>query len=250
MTPDQYVQSALQRYVVNRGQAQSLAERIAPSIRTWAGSQLSNLTYSGSYAKGTGNTISTDVDLFISLRADTQNSLKDIYGSLFNLAQSQGWSPRSQNVSIGISVSGRKIDLVPGRIQSGYQNYHSLYRRKTDSWTQTNVKIHIDTVAKSGRVEEIRAIKLWRDLHNLAFSSFYLELIVIEALKGRSTNALASNVMHALNDLATNLSERRIIDPANSNNIISDDLSPIEKTAIENQARISAAKPNWGGIIW
>lgn len=250
MTPDQYVQSALQRYVVNRGQAQSLAERIAPSIRTWAGSQLSNLTYSGSYAKGTGNTISTDVDLFISLRADTQNSLKDIYGSLFNLAQSQGWSPRSQNVSIGISVSGRKIDLVPGRIQSGYQNYHSLYRRKADSWTQTNVKIHIDTVAKSGRVEEIRAIKLWRDLHNLAFSSFYLELSVIEALKGRSTNALASNVMHALNDLATNLSERRIIDPANSNNIISDDLSPIEKTAIENQARISAAKPNWGGIIW
>lgn len=250
MTPDQYVQLVLQRYVVNRGQAQTLAERVAPSIRTWAGSQLSDLTYSGSYAKGTGNTISTDVDLFISLRSDTQTSLKNIYGSLFDLAQKQGWLPRAQNVSIGISVSGRKIDLVPGKIQSGYQNVHSLYRRKTDSWTQTNVKLHIDKVANSGRVAEIRAIKLWRDLHSLSFPSFYLELSVLEALKGRSTTTLASNVIYALNDLASNLSTRRLIDPANTNNTISDDLNAAEKTLVANQARISAAKPKWGQIIW
>lgn len=135
MTGDQYVLSTLQRYAVNAVQARAAAEIVAPHLRTWAGGQLSDLTYSGSFAKGTGNAISTDVDLFISLRSETQETLKDIYNSLFNLAQSRGWSPRRQNVSIGISVSGKKVDLVPGRIQSGYQNYHSLYRRKADSWT-------------------------------------------------------------------------------------------------------------------
>jgi tRNA nucleotidyltransferase (CCA-adding enzyme) len=119
MTPDQYVHSVLQRYVVNHVQARSAAEAIAPHVRTWAGAQLSDLTYSGSFAKGTGNNISTDVDLFISLRADTQATLKEIYGSLLRLAQTRGWSPRPQNVSIGISFSGRKIDLVPGRVQAG-----------------------------------------------------------------------------------------------------------------------------------
>lgn len=250
MTGDQYVLSTLQRYAVNAVQARAAAEIVAPHLRTWAGGQLSDLTYSGSFAKGTGNAISTDVDLFISLRSETQETLKDIYNSLFNLAQSRGWSPRRQNVSIGISVSGKKVDLVPGRIQSGYQNYHSLYRRKADSWTQTNVKLHVDTVAKSGRITEIRAIKLWRDLHSLAFPSFYLELSVIAALKGRATVTPASNILHALNDIAANLTTRRIIDPANTNNVVSDDLTAAEKTAVATQARLSAAKKTWGEIIW
>lgn len=250
MTPDQYVNSVLQRYAVNTSEARSAAEAIAPHIRAWAGSQLSNLTYSGSFAKGTGNDISTDIDLFISLRADTQASLKEIYGSLLQLAQSQGWSPRTQNVSIGITFSGRKIDLVPGRIQTGYQNVHSLFRRKADSWTQTNVKLHVDTVAKSARITEIRAIKLWRDLHGLSFPSFFLELSVIEALKGRSTITPASNVIRALNDLSANLTTRRITDPANTNNVVSGDLSAAEKTAVAKQAGISAGKPSWGEIIW
>lgn len=250
MTGDQYVLSVLQRYAVNPAQAQSAAGMVAPQLQAWAGGYLSNLAYSGSFAKGTGNTISTDIDIFISLRADPQVTLKQIYNSLFSLAQSQGWSPRRQNVSIGISVAGKKIDLVPGRIQSGYQNYHSLYRSKADSWTQTNVKLHIETVAGSNRVSEIRAIKLWRELHGLSFPSFYLELAVIAALKGRSTLTPASNILHALNDLAANLTTRRLVDPANTNNIVSDDLTAAEKAAVANQARISAAKPQWGQIIW
>jgi len=208
------------------------------------------LSYAGSIAKGTGNSISTDVDIFISLRSDTASTLAAIYGSLFSLANDNGWTPRRQNVSIGITVAGKKIDLVPAKIQSGYQNYHSLYRNKTKTWTQTNIKLHVDRVAKSGRINEIRAIKLWRDLHRLSFPSFYLELSVIEALKGRSTATLAGNVLHALGDISSNFLTRRIIDPSNTNNAISDDLTQAEKTAVAKQARLSAAKKTWEDIIW
>ena len=41
-----------------------------------------------------------------------------------------------------------------------------------------------------------------------------------------------------------------IIDPANSANIISDDLTRSEKEAIANQARISRTQQFWETILW
>ena len=35
------------------------------------------------------------------------------------LAQTQGWSPRQQNVSVGVTVNGTRGDLVPGKVQAG-----------------------------------------------------------------------------------------------------------------------------------
>lgn len=250
MTADQYVRSVLAKYAVNRTAAAAAANTIAPTIRAWAGAYLADLTFSGSYAKGTANNIGTDIDLFISIRSNVPENLQQIYESLFNCAMQHGWNPRRQNVSIGVSYLGLKIDLVPGRIQSGYQNYHSLYKSKTGSWAQTNVKLHIDTVANSHRAEEIRAIKIWRDLHRLSFPSFYLELFVIDALSGKVRGNVASNVFSALSAIGSNLGSKQIIDPANSNNVISDDLTTSEKTAVARQANASVAKPYWKDIIW
>ncbi len=250
MTGDQYVEAILQKYSVNISSAKSAADNAATAIRHWAGNQLASLEYSGSFSKGTANNISTDIDLFISLKSSTQETLKQLYESLFTCASNQGWSPVRQNVSIGATVSGRKLDLVPGKIQAGYQIVHSLYKRKTDSWTQTNVKLHIDTVVNAGRAKETRAIKIWRNLHNLLFPSFYLELSVINGLKGRSTTNLAGNVLHALNYIGDNLPPKRIVDPANTNNVISDDLSAAEKNTVARRAKTSAGKQNWGDIIW
>ena len=250
MTADQYARSVLAKYAVNRMAATEAGNAIAPTIRAWAGAYLADLAFSGSYAKGTANNIGTDIDLFISIRSSVPESLQQIYASLFSCAMQHGWNPIRQNVSIGVSYLGLKIDLVPGRIQSGYQNYHSLYKSKTDSWTQTNVKLHIDTVANAHRAEEIRAIKIWRDLHRLSFPSFYLELFVIDALSGKVRGNVASNVLSALSAIGSNLGPKRIIDPANSNNVISDDLTSSEKTAVARQANTSVAKPYWEDIIW
>jgi hypothetical protein len=250
MSGDQYVQAVLRRYAVNSVAAKNAAEGVAPAVRAWAGAQLSSLCYSGSFAKGTANNLSTDVDLFISLKADTRGTLKQIYDSLYTRATEQGWSPVCRNVSIGASYGGVKLDLVPGKIQTGYQNYHSLYKRKVDGWTQTNVKLHIDTVSQSGRVNEIRAVKIWRDLHGLPFPSFFLELVVMEALKGKSTSNLAQNVLTALRYIDAFLPTIRILDPANTNNLISDDMTQAEKTSVAARARASAAMRYWKDIIW
>jgi len=253
MTPDQYVETILTNYQVPRGSmspAERLGTAVAGPLRSWAGRYLNQLRYSGSYAKGTGVHGVSDIDVFISLKSDTRESLKDVYGSLFQFAKERGWLPRQQNVSIGVTVNGTQGDLVPGKVQPGYQNYHSLYLRKRDSWTQTNIDVHIQTVRDSGRLREIRAVKIWRHLHGLDFPSLYLELFTIQALSGRSYSSPADNVLHALRAIGTSLSITRIADPSNSNNILSEDLTSQEKNRIASLAQQSSQEQSWGKIIW
>ena len=253
MTADQYVETILAKYAVPRGPtspAEQLGATVADPLRTWAGQQLNALQYSGSYAKETGVRGISDVDVFISLKSDTTQTLKELYEMLVSLAQKNGWSPRRQNVSVGVTVNGTRGDLVPGKVQAGYQNYHSLYLRKRDSWTQTNVALHVDTVHNSGRLKEIRAVKIWRMLHGLDFPSLYLELFTIDAMSGRSRSALAENVLHVLRTIGSSLTSTRIIDPANTNNFLSDDLTQAEKQRVAAQATQSARQQSWGSIIW
>ena len=252
MTQDEYVESILAKYAVPRGPtspAERLGAAVAGPIRTWAGQQMNALEYSGSYAKETGVRGISDIDVFISLKPDTTDTLKEIYKKLHNLAQQQGWFPREQNVSVGVTVNGTRGDLVPGRVQTGYQNYHSLYVRKRDSWTLTNVSLHVHTVRDSGRVKEIRAVKIWRFLRGLEFPSLYLELFTIWALAERSRTALAENVLHALRTMGTSLTSTRIEDPANTSNVLSDDLTKQEKERIAGLAAQSAREQSWGKII-
>ncbi len=126
---------------------------------------------------------------------------------------------------------------------------HSIYRRKADSWTKTNINKHIQLVKNSRRISEIRLMKIWRKLHGLDFPSFYLELCVIDALHGCRYGNLPSNFATALTYLADDFQTARHIDPANSNNTISDDLTDNEKARIAKLARVSLEKQFWEEVV-
>src|SRR5688572_23746233 len=158
---------------------------VVPSLRQWASRYLNSIGPSGSFAKGTGVAGTTDLDVFISLRNDVPANLQEIYESLYSWSAKQNWIPRRQNVSIGISWLGTKVDLVPGKKQANPTTDHSIWRNKQSTWRQTNVETHIARVRGSGRVNEIRALKIWRRSQGLDFPSFYLELTVIDALRGK-----------------------------------------------------------------
>ncbi len=224
---------------------------IDPLIKAWAGNYLESSNISGSLAKGTAITLGSDFDLFISLTSNlTTMTLKDIYNNLDKFLTEKYYFPRRQNVSLGITVNGLKVDLTPGRQQEGYVNYHSIFLSKKDSWTQTNIKLHIDTVKNSGRINEIKLTKIWSRLHNLDFPSFYLELVVLEALKGQSKDALGVNFLIVLSYLAKDFQGATFLDPANTNNLISDSLTSTEKTMIAKRAKEDHDAPTWGTVIW
>lgn len=251
MTEDEYVQNILRREAVDTSlfsPVRSVQSTIEPTIREWAGTHLRNISPSGSFAKGTADKSGTDIDLFISLFESANEPMRDIYQKLFDRLKSSGYSPRKQNVSINVTVNGYDVDLVPARQQNAWSEDHSLYRRRADTWTKTNVSTHISHVQLSGCSSEIRILKLWRNQKGLDFPSFYLELSVIAALIGKY-GTVARRVMDCFRYLQDNLANARIVDPANTANIVSDDLSTSEKNKIAAAAQSALSAKYWSDIV-
>lgn len=161
----------------------------------------------------------------------------------------RGYAPRRQNVSIGLRVGDYDVDVVPGRRQDQWSGDHSLYRQKVDTWTQTNVEKHIRDVRQSCRLEEIKVIKIWRNQHQLDFPSFYLELLTIHACSGKRIGNLADNVFATLAFVRDNILTAYFVDPANTNNRISDDLSLEGKQALHAAAANACSATNWNQIV-
>jgi len=114
----------------------------------------------------------------------------------------------------------------------------------------TNVDSHVRRIKESSRKNEIRLTKIWRQVHRVEFPSFYLELTVIDALKGRLPFRIASNMMNVLNFLASDFETHRIVDPVNTNNVVSDELSKSEKQQISLAASMSLKAAYWSQILW
>jgi hypothetical protein len=252
MTPDEYLQRILNREAVDTGPyspVRGVHTKLDPIIRGWAGNRLLSMHPSGSFMKGTANKSGTDIDLFISLSEQTTETLKEIYDKLFGRMKEKGFVPSRQNVSINVRVNGYSVDLVPGKRQKSWGDDHSLYRRKAGTWTKTNVVTHINHVIRAGRQRESRIIKLWRNQRQLDFPSFYLELTVIDALSQQFSGPVSDNVWKVFQYLRDRFPIARVVDPANTNNIISDDLSSAEKTKVKAAVEQTLIASNWSEIV-
>lgn len=213
---------------------------------------------SGSRAKGTSLKGKSDIDIFVSITdSNNNNTAKDYYDSLYAFLKPKMTNNdiRKQNVSIGLNYAGCDIDVTPAK-KINYSTYtyqsnndHFLYSRKKDGLIKTNIDIHINLVKNSGLQNEIMLIKMWRNCHGLELPSIYIELLTTELLRGCYGN-LENNVLTLLEALRDTVLTRRIVDPANSTNIISDTLTYAEKQAIAEAARTSRNQQYWSSIIW
>jgi hypothetical protein len=248
--------------ILNKYRAQNLylysneIEKLHKILKEWANNCFIEILESGSRAKQTAINLSSDVDYMISLTSNcnkNKGGLASIYNSLFNKLKSYYYNVRKQNVSFRVDLNGLEVDITPARKYSGNTNYHSLYISQKDTWIQTNIQQHINDVKNSGRTKEIKLLKIWRELHNLEFTSIYLEYLVLEVLKYRLTDNLEDNFHYILQELAKNEGNtlyKRIVDPSNSKNILSDLLSDYEKNKIINTAKQSISQLYWNNIIW
>src|ERR1700733_14760155 len=114
MTPDDYLNQVLARIRAPTGAlgpGARVHQELTPLIQRWARQHLREVKISGSYAKETAVRGDTDVDLFISMRSSVPGTLADLYKSLGQFMQRNGYEVRWQHVSIGISYLGLKVDL-------------------------------------------------------------------------------------------------------------------------------------------
>ena len=115
---------------------------------------------------------------------------------------------------------------------------------------KSRYKKHIAYVQGSNRINEIKLLKIWRQLHNLEFPSFFLEMSVIDALAYARYGELANNFLKCLNFIKDNIKTVNYTDPANTNNCISDLCTVTEKTIIANQASNSSTQQSWESVVW
>lgn len=254
-----YLLQILQKYQARNLTDYSFAiSQLKSTIQTWASSCFVEIKDSGSRAKGTAISLASDVDYLVSLTSgcnENSGGLKSIYDSLYDKLSSNYTNTRKQNVSVRININGLEVDITPARKQTGSIHDHWLYVSKSSTRKQTNIQKHIIDVSRSGRTNEIKLIKIWRELNKLDFPSIYLEYLLINNIllnKSSDISNLGNNVWHVFTELAKdydNPLSARIVDPANSTNILSDLLSQTEKNKIISLAKIALSKSDWNQIV-
>ncbi len=210
---------------------------------------------SGSRAKGTAIKGKSDMDMFLSIDdPNNANTLQEYYDEVYRFLDNKGYTVRKQNVSIGVKYYGCDIDVVPAKKvnSQSYERYndHYLWSNKHKHRMLTNIQKHIDMVRNSGVQKEIMLLKVWRENHDLDFPSIYIEQLCIEELNRNNQYNLADNFMHMLRYIADNIENKRVVDPSNCNNIISDSLTSSEKKQIANQAQDSLEQKYWKVVLW
>ncbi len=262
MNPNLYLAGVLKKHSVANNILRLAAinktqSDITSLINRWAGSYINYVQLSGSNAKGTAIVGSADLDLFISLKTGLPHSFTDVRKSLGDFLKVYGYLPRFQNSSIGIThtVNGQKIevDLVPGKLQPGslFLQDHSIYVKKTGSWTKTNINNQINTIKNSRKIDEIKLVKIWRNQHNLEFPSFCVELAVINSPSPALglLHPLPDRLVAVLKYLRDDFESANLFDPGNKSNNVSDELSFSEKRTIASQAA-NSLNGSWNQVVW
>lgn len=264
---DMYLYNILQKY--NARDLTNYAYQILAlkaKLQAWAGTCYIEIIDSGSRAKGTAISLASDVDYLVSLTSqcnENTGGLKSIYDSLYTTLRSTYSNARKQNVSVRIDLAGNmpinnlEVDITPARKQDIYTTDHSLWLSKNNTWKKTNIHKHIFDISNSGRIDEIKLLKIWRELNRLDIPSIYLEYLIIGNIlinKPKGMDYLSNNFYEILCALArphnSNPLFSQVIDPANSNNVLSDLLTVTEKNQIIIKAQFSVRQSDWSRIVF
>ncbi len=251
MTNDQYLRSVLD--------AQSLTDREIQNLRNQRDiiqGQLSVLQgnprfyYAGSYAKGTMIRQKYDLDIVMYWPSSVTYTLKGIFDAVGKTLRSNHQYVNQKTVAWELPFRGDfHIDVVPGKAQDATYYDATLYKSDVGSTLQTSLKTHIDAVKNSGRQDVIRLMKLWKVRRRVPFKSFVLELMTIQGCRGTSLSELERPLVNALVYVRDNILAARVVDPANSNNIISESITAAEKQAIQQLARAAIDAKTWSEVF-
>lgn len=260
MTAEMYLSQILQKYAArNLVNSSQQISQLKITLRTWASGCYVNILDSGSRAKGTAISLASDVDFLVSLTSgcnENNGGLKSIFDSLYDKLNNTYQNVRKQNVSVRINLNGLQVDVTPARKQPGLANDHWIYLSKSGTRQQTNIQKHNSDILNSSRTNEIKILKIWRELNQFDFPSIYLDYLLINNIllyKSKDTNSFAANAWYVFNELAKDSGNplfARIVDPANSNNILSDFLTVAEKNKIIVQAKLATRQQYWENIVW
>ncbi len=242
-----HVQEKMDKYILKR-------EKVKDSLDDkYNGKKATRAINSGSYAKHTAINVKFDIDVCQPFQRNSFDTLEEMADDVYNYFMEEyededlvKYKTKKQRVSVGLTflIDGEEIemDIVPGRelLKDDYKetNRLNLHVRpkgiQPASSTQTNIQKHIDLIKGKGDERSIiRLLKNWNVTKNSGkkLKSFFIELITIRAFDDASEipTGLWEKLEMTMIFIRDEVENIRLLDPANSNNIVSDTLTSIEK---------------------
>ncbi len=215
--------------------------------------EIYRLIHSGSYKKNTAVNIKFDMDLVIPFKKADADSLESIFTELaryfehdYRKKDQSLVQVKKQKVAIGLTfmVDGHMLDLdiVPGREMGDYEKDGDLNLYINDtmgtlqkaSHLKTNIQKQIDNIKDNSIARDVvKLLKVWKRRKNGQMKSFVIELITVKAMTGYSgRNDLWEKLEHTMTYIKDNITTVRLVDPGNSNNVVSDSMTPAEKSSL------------------
>lgn len=202
--------------------------------------------YAGSYKKGTLIKDLYDLDLTCYFLNDCGKTLEEIYNEVAKALREKYFVKEKASALRIKSKDGEDdfhIDVVPGRyidkVNGNTKIDVFLYRSTEDKCRlKTNLYVHLKHIRDSGVRKLIRLAKLWRIRNGLQIRTFPLELLVIEVLKdSEKKDQLDDRMKEFWKELRDNIDNYSIIDPANSNNDLSEVFDETVKSQLSKTAK-------------
>lgn len=242
MTTEQFLQNLLASQDLSPEQERTLQahkKEVTDFLRAEFGDE-PKIKYAGSREKGTLIKENYDLDIVCYFPSTDTRSLKEIREDVSNhlsskylMGDKKASAERIKSLKGASAPEGYHIDVVPGRFIEGTSDVfiHVAYGDKERM--QTNLKTHIDHITNSGCVPVIRLVKLWAYRNDIHIKTFILELFVVEALSGsRTKDNLESSFLKVMETLKDKFGNLQLVDPANTNNIVSRTISASEKITV------------------
>jgi hypothetical protein len=252
VSADEYLKSVLDRESVDStpdSPFRGLVDDLADYGRRLAGGGLLDVQPVGGSERGTANASGRPIGFLYSFSPHLPDSIGKLYEGLFALFDRLGYEPERRDAGIVLLYRNVPIDIIPARREAMTGEVHELWIARSRRSVKTSPLAHAEHVRNSGRIDEIRCLKIWRDQIGLDFPSFHLELAVLAALRGRTAGTLAANVWTVFGYLETLFAARSLLDPFNANNIVSDHMDAAGKDAIRRAAGLARSGRPWSQII-
>lgn len=248
MSSQQYLEHVLATQSLTRKQVEFLhgvRDKVEQALSLLDGAP--KFFYGGSYGRKTMIRKRYDLDIIAYWPPDAEYSVRGIYESVgeqlkkvfeFVYSKTVGWEIPFER--------GIHVDVIPGRALDANCERVELYRPETSRAVETSLKTHIETIRASGRSDAIRLLKLWREKYQVPFrKSLLLELMVVEGCRDCSTTDLPIQILAALIYIRNSIESVEITDPANSSNLLSDDIPIEDKRIIKHQAQLALNAGGW-----
>ncbi|MBK8722299.1 MAG: hypothetical protein IPL95_08530 [Saprospiraceae bacterium] len=239
-----FVKEALNNYTDNDLSLPKKAEKIQKKLYDEFNESLTEYpSINGSIIKGTAIQ-NSDIDIQLKFNKDA-DSIENIRNNVEYYLKDSFYDRnlikvRSQNHSVGLvfDLKGeeKRIDIVPMReIENGKGDTY-LYSTKNYSIKKTNTQKQISKLKFTEKQKQIiKLLKGWKIANDLNLPSVFIEHLVLRAFVNNSVpHGLDNALLFIIEYIANNITRIKIVDPGNTNNIISECLTIDEKEKLQN----------------